>query len=39
MTIVFGKTFEDMAKNLKQILFIFREANLKINQKKYSLFG
>jgi len=36
--IVFGKTFEDMVENFKQILFRFREANLKINPKKYNLF-
>jgi len=37
--IVFGKTFEDMAENLKQIFLRFREANLKINLKKCNLFG
>jgi len=37
--IVFGKTFEDMAKNLKQIFIRFRKTNLKINPKKCSLFG
>jgi len=37
--IVFGKTFEKMAENLKQIFIRFREANLKINPKKCSLFG
>jgi len=36
--IVFGKTFEDMAENLKQIFIRFRKANLKINPKKCSLF-
>jgi len=39
MTSVFGKTFEDIAENLKQILLRFQEANLKINPKKCNLFG
>jgi len=37
--IVFGKTFEEMAENLKQIFIRFRKANLRINPKKCSLFG
>jgi len=37
--IVFGKTFEEMVENLKQIFIRFREANLRINPKKCSLFG
>jgi len=36
--IVFGKTFEEMVGNLRQIFLRFREANLKINPKKCNLF-
>jgi len=37
--IAFGKTFEDMVGNFRQILLRFWEANLKINPKKCNLFG
>jgi len=37
--IVFGKTFEEMAKNLEQNFIRFQEANLRINPKKCNLFG
>jgi len=33
----FGKTFEEMIENLKQIFIRFRKANLKINPKKCSV--
>jgi len=37
--IIFGKTFKDIAENLKRILLRFREANLKINPQKCNQFG
>jgi len=36
--IIFGKTFKNIVKNLRQIFCRFQETNLKINPKKCNLF-
>jgi len=37
--IIFSKTFKGMLENLREVLLRLREANLKINPKKCSLFS
>jgi Reverse transcriptase (RNA-dependent DNA polymerase) len=37
-TVVVGRTFEEHASNLQQILDRFRQANLKLRPKKCTLF-
>jgi len=32
--IIFGKTFEEMVKNLRKVFLLLRKANLKLNPKK-----
>ena len=37
--IIFGKTFEEMFANLREVLFLLGKANLKLNPKKCSFFS
>jgi len=37
--IIFGKTFEEMVKNLREIFLLLRKANLKLNPQKNELFS
>jgi len=39
--IIFGKMFEEMVKNLREVFLLLRKANLKLNPKKcvFSLRG
>lgn len=37
--IIFGKSFEEMIKNLRKVFLRLRAAYLKINPKKCNLFG
>jgi len=36
--IIFGKTFEEMVKILREVFLLLREANLKLNLKKCTFF-
>jgi len=36
--IIFGKTFEEMVKNLREVFLLLRKANLKLNPKKCVFF-